>query len=110
MIRRDLLNRAIIETLEGRRLFAAELAGGVLTVTGTDADDKIVLNYEGATSILTVTDNGTVSTFDTAITSVQLLGLAGNVQLGIEIDHEVKGRVADGVRHGLEVARLKLLP
>ena len=48
MIRRNRLNLAVLEALERRRLLAAELAGGVLTVTGTDADDVIVLTHDGA--------------------------------------------------------------
>jgi Ca2+-binding RTX toxin-like protein len=83
--RRNRLNLAVLEVLERRRLLAANLADGVLTVTGTDADDVIVLSHDGTT--LSVDDNGVVSMFALAdVASVRMLGLAGNDMLQVMDD------------------------
>jgi Ca2+-binding RTX toxin-like protein len=71
------------ESLERRRLLSAEVAaGGVLVVTGTEADDTIVVSAD-ATTIL-VNENGVETAFDRAVVSaLHMMGLGGNDMLQV---------------------------
>lgn len=54
----------VLDSLEPRRLLAATLAGGVLSITGTSGNDAIVITIDPANSSrLRVSDNGVVSRF-----------------------------------------------
>lgn len=69
--RRAAIQRAVvsIDALEPRRLLAATLDAGVLTVTGTDDNEDISIALAGTT--LSVTRNGASDgVFDTAVTPV----------------------------------------
>src|SRR4051794_37295151 len=82
----DQTNQPVFESLEGRTLQSVSLANGVLTITGTDANDSATLSRgSGASAVtLSVTDNRKLTKF--AADSVNLIrynGLAGNDRLEI---------------------------
>src|SRR6266571_2751741 len=92
----NLLNCAVLETLESRRLLsvpvAAEasapaptLSNGLLAVTGTAGDDNIRISIANDTSKLAVKVNGQATLFSlAAITKIKVDGLAGNDEICIK--------------------------
>lgn len=81
-----------IETLESRRLLSASLAAGVLTVTGTDGNDRIEVSLDSHNQILvkqqTAGKNSSgganVTRFDaSAVSSIVVNALGGNDRLEI---------------------------
>ena len=80
----------LFETLEPRRLFAAGTAelgpDGVLTVLGTDSDDRVLLLVTGesrAALRIAVTVNGVTSEFQyDSVGRILIVGGAGNDELG----------------------------
>src|SRR5215203_4124102 len=68
----------LLEPIEPRRLFAAVLSGGVLTITGTERADLIEVDLRDKGE-LKVEVNNVESSFDySAITKFVINGLAGN--------------------------------
>jgi len=69
----------MLEWLEQRRLLAAQLEGGVLTVDGTSADDRIHLTHDPNTGFITVAVNDVEQTFRRSeVRSVVVNGGAGH--------------------------------
>jgi Ca2+-binding RTX toxin-like protein len=73
---------AALEYLESRRLFTVTLTDGVLTVTGTDDGDQLVIG-RNQTQII-VNDNGTASNWNPDdVTHIVINGMAGDDQIGV---------------------------
>jgi len=75
---------------------APTLTNGVLTVTGTDGDDKIRIRIAKDSSKLAVKVNGTTTLFSIAsVTKIKVDGLAGDddicVRRGVSIATEING-------------------
>jgi Ca2+-binding RTX toxin-like protein len=74
----------MIQSLEPRRLFAASLANGVITIEGTVDSDDIRVGSSPARDILSVRINGALSTFSLKlVTRVVVLTHAGNDQVDL---------------------------
>jgi hypothetical protein len=72
-----------LESLETRQMFSAGVSAGVLSVTGTAANDTLNVSLNKAGGIV-VNDNGTVRTFSPAgINSIRIDALAGNDQVRV---------------------------
>src|SRR5258706_10721722 len=68
-----------VEQLEARRLLAATLVNGVLTVVGTAGDDNITVSYRADTKWFNVGVNGQGTSFGHAhVDRIIIFGLAGN--------------------------------
>jgi Ca2+-binding RTX toxin-like protein len=102
----NVLNRAIVESLETRRMLsvvaaapAPILENGILTVNGTDGHDRIHVRVAKHTDKLAVKVNGTTTLFSLAsITKIKVNGLAGDDDIlikqhrgGIHIATELEG-------------------
>ncbi|CAN5647744.1 hypothetical protein BH09PLA1_BH09PLA1_06260 [soil metagenome] len=71
-----------LESLEARKLFSVTLENGVLTVTGTEEPDQLIVGRNQA--MIVVNDNGTASTWNPAeVMSIAVNGLGGNDTIGI---------------------------
>ena len=71
--------RPVLEGLEGRRLLAASLDGGVLTVAGTDGADSITVGLNSAGTRYSVNINGDAQTFNvSAVDKLVINAGAGN--------------------------------
>src|SRR2546421_1694182 len=74
-------NNPHIEQLENRRLLAATLVNGVLTIVGTTGDDSIYISGN-STNGFNVWMNGQATEFGPAkVNRVEVFGLAGNDSL-----------------------------
>ena len=77
-----------IESLESRTMLAADLAGGILTVIGSDANDNIQVQVATAgpnSGDLQVDINGVQSFFTVAqVTEIVIQGLKGNDQITVD--------------------------
>ena len=69
-----------LESLETRRMLSVALSHGVLTVTGTDSNDKIVVGLEhGRPGLIRVEDNGNVKDVRSKdVQEVRINGKNGN--------------------------------
>jgi Ca2+-binding RTX toxin-like protein len=71
-----------LESLESRRLFTVTLTDGVLTVTGTENADQLVVGRNE--TMIVVNDNGTASQWNPAdVNSIAINGLGGDDQIGV---------------------------
>jgi hypothetical protein len=85
-----------IATTGGPQAPAPTLVNGVLTVTGTEANDKIRINRASDATKVAVKVNGTKTLFSlSSITSIVVNALAGNdkvqIKRGISIDAAING-------------------
>jgi hypothetical protein len=92
------------ETLENRSLFSVSLSAGILTVTGTNLNDSIVLSKNGAGQV-SVNDDGAVSNFSWAsVNEIIVNTLNGNdtvnSQAAITKPMVVHGGAGNDVFHG----------
>jgi len=72
----------MFETLESRRLFSVTLTDGVLTVTGTESADQLVVGRND--TMIVVNDNGTASQWNPAeVSSIAINGLGSDDQIGV---------------------------
>lgn len=90
-------NRSLsLESLEDRKLLAASITGGVLTITGSNANDIVQVLENHETETVTIIDNGQVSTVDSDDFDELRVHLnSGNNSftyrvVGDEFDHERK--------------------
>src|SRR4051794_843236 len=66
------------ETLENRSLFSVSLSAGVLTVTGTNLNDTLIVSKNSAGQV-SVNDNGAVHNYAwNSVNQVNVNALAGN--------------------------------
>ena len=76
----------MLEILEQRKLFAASVVNGVLTVTGTGSNDVIVIRLRFSDNMIEVNVNGAISAFELvaqSIASVALFGMAGDDRISV---------------------------
>src|SRR5438045_8974337 len=75
----------MLERLELRRLLSAAVANGILTVSGTDADDVIQLRLRASDNKVEVSVNGQAPAFDPGgFQHINVFGLAGNDRIFIQ--------------------------
>src|SRR3954468_14692345 len=92
---------SFIEQLESRTLLSVTIDDGVLTITGTDADDVITISLDASDpNLMVVTDNDVSTFFEKSqlaldVHGILIQGLDGNDD--IEVD-ESNGRIGFAVQ------------
>jgi hypothetical protein len=86
---RAAISRAALESLEGRRLMAASVAGGTLSVVTGDGADDVTVGLVGQGRVA-VTENGVATNF--ALSDVQRIEVrlgGGNDKFAVTVDRLV---------------------